>query len=90
MTTPAEKDAMALAVLDRIGTAPISETERGQVAEARAHLASQIDRMVTSDADPELAYRTAQDALEANRAMHRLSQRCEEAEAKPSQEVGRG
>lgn len=42
MTTPAEKDAMALAVLDRIGTAPISETERGQVAEARAHLASRI------------------------------------------------
>lgn len=41
-------------------------------------LVNQIDRMVTSDADPELAYRTAQDAMKANCAMHQLSQRCEE------------
>jgi hypothetical protein len=43
-------------------------------------LAGQIDRLVTSDADPELAYRAASDALEATRAMHQVGQRCEEVD----------
>lgn len=36
------------------------------------------------------AARIAGNALTAAREMHRLEQACEEAEAKPSQEVGRG
>lgn len=53
------------------------ESARGS-GECWKCLANQIDILVTTDTEPALAYRTAMDALEASRAMHRLGEDCYE------------